>query len=389
MIICVLGNPPYVRQEYISDQKPYLQKRYEVYNGVTDLYAYFFELGLRILKPNGRMGYISSATFFKTESGKNLRSFLNENSRIDLIIDFGDIQIFEGVITYPAIFIMDKIKERQDSKLQFLNIASKPEEDIAKLFNESRLSMPQTWLKKDQWSLRSEEYTNLRKKVFSSGEILKNIYGAPLYGLKTGLNKAFIIDKKTKEKLIRSNPQSSVLIEPYLEGKDIFRWHTTMRDIYIILIPNGWTSEKYSTHDESIAWECLYKDHPKICDHLAQFSSQAISRSDQGEFWWELRACSYYDKFKNNKIIWGNLQSKPSFKFDKDSFFINAPCPILSTQDMFLCSLLNSNVLWFALKDIAIIRQGGFLEAKPTYINQLPIPNASASQKSNVENYGK
>ena len=59
--------------------KPYLEKRYEVYNGVADLYTYFFELGLRILKPNtGRMGYISSATFFKTSSGKNLRQYLSK-----------------------------------------------------------------------------------------------------------------------------------------------------------------------------------------------------------------------------------------------------------------------------------------------------------------------
>ena len=86
----VLGNPPYVRQEFISPLKPYLEKRYEVYNGVADLYTYFFELGLRILKSGtGRLGYISSATFFQTSSGQKLREYLSVNSELDSIVDFG------------------------------------------------------------------------------------------------------------------------------------------------------------------------------------------------------------------------------------------------------------------------------------------------------------
>ena len=62
----VLGNPPYVRQERFSELKPYLQTHYQVYHGVADLYTYFYELGVRLLKPNGWLGYISSSTFFKT-----------------------------------------------------------------------------------------------------------------------------------------------------------------------------------------------------------------------------------------------------------------------------------------------------------------------------------
>ena len=43
----VVGNPPYVRQELLSDFKPYLQSAYEAYHGMADLYVYFYELGLR------------------------------------------------------------------------------------------------------------------------------------------------------------------------------------------------------------------------------------------------------------------------------------------------------------------------------------------------------
>ena len=73
----VLGNPPYVAMGLFKDLKGYLKKRYEVVADRADLSAYFFERGIKSLKPGGRLGYISSSTFFKTGSGKPLRRFLS------------------------------------------------------------------------------------------------------------------------------------------------------------------------------------------------------------------------------------------------------------------------------------------------------------------------
>ena len=93
----VLGNPPYVRMEFLKTLKPYLEKRYEVVSDRADLYCYFYERGLRLLKPGGRLGYISSNTFFKTGSGKPLRQYLGQRAAIESVVNFGDLQIFEGV----------------------------------------------------------------------------------------------------------------------------------------------------------------------------------------------------------------------------------------------------------------------------------------------------
>ena len=38
----VIGNPPYVRQEELTEIKPYLEQNYEVYQGTADLFVYFF-----------------------------------------------------------------------------------------------------------------------------------------------------------------------------------------------------------------------------------------------------------------------------------------------------------------------------------------------------------
>jgi methylase of polypeptide subunit release factors len=59
----VIGNPPYVRMETIKPFKPYLEKHYAVASDRADLYAYFYEKGFALLRPGGRLGYISSSTF--------------------------------------------------------------------------------------------------------------------------------------------------------------------------------------------------------------------------------------------------------------------------------------------------------------------------------------
>ncbi len=121
----ILGNPPYVRQERLGAIKPYLQEHYQTYHGVADLYTYFFELGMDLLKKGGRLGYISSSTFFRTNSGTPLRDYLKVHSNIKTVIDFNDYPVFSGVTTYPAILILEKPdkqrKQAPKSDFTFLN----------------------------------------------------------------------------------------------------------------------------------------------------------------------------------------------------------------------------------------------------------------------------
>ncbi len=48
---------------------------------------------------------LCNATFFKTGSGEPLRHFLQNNATLKKVVDFGDLQVFEGVMTYPEILI--------------------------------------------------------------------------------------------------------------------------------------------------------------------------------------------------------------------------------------------------------------------------------------------
>jgi type II restriction/modification system DNA methylase subunit YeeA len=81
----VIGNPPYVRQELFSNDKSYLQKNYKVYNGIADLYVYFFEKGINILKPNGLFSIIVANKWLKVTYANPLRKWLKDLNIVELI----------------------------------------------------------------------------------------------------------------------------------------------------------------------------------------------------------------------------------------------------------------------------------------------------------------
>ncbi|MDY6993150.1 MAG: N-6 DNA methylase, partial [Pseudomonadota bacterium] len=173
----VLGNPPYVRQELISPFKPYFQSQYTVYHGVTDLYSYFFERGLALLKTEGKLGFICSSTFLKTGSGENLRHYLLTQAVIEKIVDFGDVQLFAGVTTYPAILVMKKAVALAGSNLSFLKLKQLPEEELSKVFHLQKSIMPQAQLGVGSWQLEDEQLAQLRHKITAGKPTLKEVYG--------------------------------------------------------------------------------------------------------------------------------------------------------------------------------------------------------------------
>src|SRR4030042_261363 len=103
----VIGNPPYVRQEQLQELKPALQKQYECYTGIADIYVYFYERGFQILKEGGILTYISPNKYFRSGYGQKLRQFLGIKTVISELIDFGDAPVFNA-ITYPSIIILRK-----------------------------------------------------------------------------------------------------------------------------------------------------------------------------------------------------------------------------------------------------------------------------------------
>jgi len=129
----------------------------------------------------------------------------------------------------------------------------------------------------------------------------KYVDGRIYRGILTESNKAFVIDRETKDRLIREDPKNGEIIKPFLMGRDVHRYRIPQADRYLILIPKGWTDERAG--GQKNRWKWLKENYSSIATQLKPFAKEGESRYDKGYYWWELRACDYYDAFERPKII--------------------------------------------------------------------------------------
>ena len=227
----VIGNPPYVRMELIKAVKPYLAEHYAVASDRADLYAYFFERGFSLLREGGRLGFISSSTFFRTGSGEPLRRLLSEARRIETIVDFGDAQIFGGVTTYPAIVTLPRGSFAR-GELDYLVVDGEPPSDFGRVLAErarkclgaadgailaGRGRRAVAAARQDRQGARRSARSAARRSM----------------GFKTGLNEAFVIDTPTRDRLVRTK-QIRRTAETVSARRDAKRWRVEPEGLWLI-----------------------------------------------------------------------------------------------------------------------------------------------------------
>lgn len=360
----VIGNPPYVRMEHLKDIKPYLADHYVVADDRTDLSAYFFEKGVQVLKPGGRLGYISSATFFKTGSGENLRTFLLKGVAIEAVVDFGDVQVFEGVTTYPAILTLRKEDAADAGDLSFLSIRDKAPEDLARAFQLGGRTMPRARLGKGSWQMEGDALAALRAKITAGKKTLGQVYGPPLYGIKTGLNAAFIIDRARRDALVKADPRSANLLKPFLRGEDIKRWRVESEDLFLINTPKGMVD---------------IEAYPSVKAHLTPFRKELEKRATKQE-WWELQQAqlAYQDRLGQPKISYPHFQNERMFTFEQSGAFSNDKSYFVPSSDLALLAYLNTKTAWFFLTSVSPAVRNGWHEMRVQYVELTPLPPMGA-----------
>lgn len=381
----VIGNPPYVRQERIKEYKEDFRSLFpDVYAGTADLYVYFFAQGLRILRENGVLTFISPNKFLRAGYGENLRTYLSRQTSLEALIDFGDVQVFDAT-TYPFISVIRKHLPNENASLQIFEVKDKTEISNLHLHMAQAETMPQSALKPRGWQLRDSQTYTLLQRLEINQKLSEYVENTAYRGLTTGLNKAFEIDGQQSRRIIEQYPGSSELIKPWLRGKNVNRWRIEWDDLYVIAVQNSgdadannwWANAK----DEKEAEQKFSETYPGIHEHLLEFEEDLRKRSDQGRFWWELRACAYYSEFSKPKIIWAKYGIEPAFAYDRDGYYGGNTVFILPTEDLALVGILNSRVTqWYAQNTFNIVR-GGYIEWIPTNVANLPIPNMDQDQK--------
>ena len=368
----VIGNPPYVRQEAIKEQKPALQK-YKVYSGTADLFVYFYELGITHLKENGLLGFICSNKFFRASYGENLRKFILENTQITHIIDFAGVKVFEDASIDSAITIFKKIRAGGNSKFNFLASNS------INLKTQKFIQIPQSTLSETNFTFLDSSKFELKSKIEKVAKPLKD-WGVNInYGVKSGLNEAFIIDSDTRDKILNNcvgeeREQIQKLIRPILRGRDIKRYDYEWAGLWLINIHNGYGTKPRINID----------NFPKLKLYLDKFEPKLSKRSDKGATPYNLRNCAYLEEFEKEKILCARMVQSPKFAYDTNNNIPdNTAYCITGANLKFLLAFLNSTGVY---KIFNFFYAGGGLEGeiKINRLEILPIPQITPQNEKSA-----
>ncbi len=383
----VIANPPYVRQEKIKEMKDKLELNYECFTGTSDLYTYFYERGIKLLKPTGTLTFISSNKFFRAGYGLKLRQYLSENTTLQKIIDFGDLPVFEAT-TYPCIVIAKKHTsngkgEATDDVIKARTVKSIEElEHFEETFHAQSIEMRQSDLSTDGWRIEDKHVLALLEKIKKAGVPLVEYVAGKIYrGITTGYNEAFVIDEDTKNRLIREDKKSLEVMKPFLRGRDIKRYVIDDPRLWLIYVPYKWTNESRGKQEPE---KFFKKELPTIYNHLKQFENQLKKRDDQGDYWWEMRPCKYLGEFEKAKIIIPRIQILPSFSFDTGGHVLLDSSYIIPMDDLYLLGILNSMLFWFICRQSSNTIQNNYLNLQIAVLIHLSITKGSDKQRHAV-----
>ena len=245
------------------------------------------------------------------------------------------------------------------------------------------------------WVTSSLAKFKLMKRIKTPGGgtcSLGTFVGGEAYrGILSGLSDAFVISEDNYNHLIQKDCNSAEILRPFLQGKGLVAYGEATSTSHLLYIPKGFTldgmgivideedlkKQKKKKKDvipsEDEAWKWFQRHYPAVSEWLIQFKEDAIKRSDKGDYWWELRACDYYDKFAESKIFYQTFQTKPCFVFDNSSTSCNNSMWFLSVPNKSLLALLCSKMGWWLISELCPPIQNGYQLIWDNF-RQIPIP---------------
>ena len=389
----IIGNPPYVRQELLGEGlKRALKASYKAFDGMADLYVYFYEQGLRLLRPGGRMGYVVTNKWLKAGYAENLRGLFAEHAWLEFVADFGHAKhFFPDADVFPSVVVVRK-PDRTEPTPENAEICVIPRDAVPRLglagaVAKAAFPLPRAMFTKENWVLEPKPVMDLLAKIRRNGVPLSEYAGVrPYRGLLTGLNEAFLIDGPTRDRLVGGGQSYAEIIKPYLRGQDIERWSSPASDLFMIVLKSSnnaawpWACAENETEAERIfsnVYPALHRHMKKYEEWFDAKENKQMGlrhREDRGRNWWELRSCDYYDVFERPKILYVDITWSASFSLDLEGKYTNNTGYFIPSDNRWLPAVLNAPVGWAYSWRRAQHGKDEALRYFTTFVETYPIP---------------
>lgn len=354
----IIGNPPYVRQELFTEYKPYLKSNYKCYNSIADLYTYFIEKGIDLMKENGLFSFILPNKFMKSNYGREIRTTILEKSSVELIFDFEDYPVFEDATTYPIIFIFSK-REKKERIIYSVIDANINNLDPIEILESKKFEVDTKSLTSENWTFLNPKVDLLNDKINRLSISLKVKVDDNIFrGVSTGCNQVFIVNELTKNRLGDFDG-----LQKIYTGKEVKRYKAEFQNLYLLFLP----------------WEYDLDSNAAVKEYLLENKEILSKRPEviQGRFnWWCL---SRYGSKNSHlltkpKIIYPRINNKCNFYIDQSGeFSLSDNNFFISSDNKALLAFLNSSISFFFLKNNCTTLQGGYWDFRRPTVERIPV----------------
>lgn len=367
----VIGNPPYLNFKMYSqeDRSVFKEDFKTIFDGKADIYYYFFEQGLRVLKPNGIMSYITSRYWVEAEFGKKLRSSIANDSSIAEIIDFKNVTIFDGVGVKTSIASIVKAKPNDEHKFALKYIDSKKITTVD-IEDFTSITINNEDIKhNDKWVFGDESELGVYKKIKTNTVLLDDIADCK-QGIVTGLDKAFI----TTTNEFSDIPEN--IVKTWIKVGDINRYEINPVEKRELI---------YTTEIDNL------ENYPILKERFLKFKTKLSNRREakSGRLrWFELQWSRESKLFDSDKLICRFKASQNTFALDTNKYYSSADTTIVVLKKefkdeydlKFLLALVNSKLLDFYFKSYGKLMDYRY-EYYPGPVGQLRIKKAKNQQE--------
>ena len=399
----VIGNPPYIRiQTLPRDEADYYRDHFASASGSFDIYVLFLEKGIELLKPGGRLGFICSSKFLKSQYGAGILQLIKKNCTVENIVDLSAQTVFAEATTYPAIVVLKK--ESSSAPLYYVSVpqgvTDSPVTSALDLEGLPAIVADQESTTKRMWPPLAKGDT-LWEKLTTNTEPLSKLAERIFVGLQTSADKVYILEKLGDAGLglVRVSSQATgkvhelenELLKPLLSGHDIKRYGAPL--------PNRLLLFPYIVKEckaKLIPAEDFASSFPKCWKYLLQNRSTLENREGgkfKGQDWHRFGRTQNLALHVLPKLAIPRLVKHLEAVCDETgSFYLdNVDVGGVILEDgsrenyLYMLGLLHSQVLDFCFRHISAPFRGGFSSANRQFIEPLPFYRIDPSSATDLK----
>lgn len=345
----VIGNPPYVSILGLSEsERLAYRERFTTASGRFDLYTLFFEQAIRLLKPLGRLVFITPEKFTYVQSAARLRMLLTNAglSQISLLPEdtFGDL------VTYPAITTLNVGRSTEGTWLHL--------RDGTKRFAKLPLGGA-SWLPffSDTESL-------------DGPHVLSDAFIRISCGVATGADEVYVLPENALPDTLRK------FAYPTISGREL-KWQEPIKSTQSMLVPYSRSGDLLSEGQLLSLGDYLRRE----INYAKLIGRTCVSRKP----WYAFHENPPLSEILRPKILCKDIAATPRFFIDevgsilpRHSVYYLVPSD--TEQISNLCNYLNSSEVARFLRANCQRAANGFIRLQSHVLKRIPLPSQFAKQ---------